>query len=83
MTFNTVSKRYQGTGILKSDCKQPLRIGIIRALNECTGETIKQWKTRFPLFNIYTYFGHVLASSTFQCFDKENVHLECKFELIK
>ena len=24
----------QGTGILKSDCKQPLRIGIIRALNE-------------------------------------------------
>ena len=23
---------YQGTGILKSDCKQPLRIGIIRAL---------------------------------------------------
>ena len=24
-------------GILKSDCKQPLRIGIIRALNECTG----------------------------------------------
>ena len=37
VTFNTVSKRYQGTGILKSDCKQPLRIGIIRALNECTG----------------------------------------------
>ena len=34
---HTVSKRYQGTGILKSDCKQPLRIGIIRALNECTG----------------------------------------------
>ena len=37
MTLSTVSKRYQGTGILKSDCQQPLRIGIIRALNECTG----------------------------------------------
>ena len=41
MTFNTVSKRYQGTGILKSDCKQPLRIGIIRALNECTGRLFR------------------------------------------
>ena len=41
MSFNTVSKRYQGTGILKSDCKQPLRIGIIRALNECTGRLFR------------------------------------------
>ena len=41
MTFNTVSKRYQGTGVLKSDCKQPLRIGIIRALNECTGRLFR------------------------------------------
>ena len=41
MTFNTVSKRYQGTGILKSDCKQPQRIGIIRALNECTGRLFR------------------------------------------
>ena len=31
----------QGTGILKSDCKQPLRIGIIRALNECTGRLFR------------------------------------------
>ena len=37
MTFNTVSKMYQGTGILKSDCEQPLRIEIIRALIECMG----------------------------------------------
>ena len=29
------------TGILKSDCKQPLRIGIIRALNECTGRLFR------------------------------------------
>ena len=35
------SKRYQGTRILKSDCKQPLRIGIIRALNECTGRLFR------------------------------------------
>ena len=41
MTSNTVSKRYQGTGILKSDCKQPLRIGIISALNECTGRLFR------------------------------------------
>ena len=41
VTFNTVSKRYQGTGILKSDCKQLLRIGIIRALNECTGRLFR------------------------------------------
>ena len=41
MTFNIVSKRYQGTVILKSDCKQPLRIGIIRALNECTGRLFR------------------------------------------
>ena len=32
---------YQGTGILKSDCKQPLRIEIIRALNECTGRLFR------------------------------------------
>ena len=38
MTFNTVSERYQETGILNSDCKQPPRIGIIRTLNECTGD---------------------------------------------
>ena len=31
----------QGTEILKSDCKQPLRIGIIRALNECTGRRFR------------------------------------------
>ena len=37
----TVSKMYQGTGILKSDCKQPLRIGIIRALNEGTGRLFR------------------------------------------
>ena len=37
----TKSKRYQGTGILKGDCKQPLRIGIIRALNECTGRPFR------------------------------------------
>ena len=41
MIFNTVSKRYQGTGILKNDCKQPLRIGIISALNECTGRLFR------------------------------------------
>ena len=41
MTFNTVSERNQGTGILKNDCKQPLRIGIIRALNECTGRLFR------------------------------------------
>ena len=29
------------TGILKGDCKQPLRIGIIRALNECTGRRFR------------------------------------------
>ena len=34
---NTVSKRFQGTGILKT----PLRIGIIRALNECTGRLFR------------------------------------------
>ena len=44
VTFNTVSKRYQGTGIFKSDCKQPLRIGIIRALNECTGRLFRATK---------------------------------------
>ena len=33
-------EKYQGTGILKSDCQQPLRIGIIRALNECTGDLL-------------------------------------------
>ena len=38
MTFNTVSKRYQETGILKGDCKQPLRIGILRALNDVPGD---------------------------------------------
>ena len=41
VTFNSVSKRYQETGILKGDCKQPLRIGIIRALNECTGRIFR------------------------------------------
>ena len=41
MTSNTVSKRFKGTGILKSDCKQPLRIGIISALNECTGRLFR------------------------------------------
>ena len=41
MTFNTGSKRYQGTGILKGDCNQPLRIGIIRALNEGTGRLFR------------------------------------------
>ena len=41
MTFNTVSKMYQGTGILKGDYKQPLRIEKIRALNECTGRLFR------------------------------------------
>ena len=37
----TVLAWYQGTGIWKSDCKQPLRIEIIRALNECTGRLFR------------------------------------------
>ena len=41
MASNTVLKWYQGTGILKIDCKQPLRIGIIRALNECRGRIFR------------------------------------------
>ena len=44
--------RYQGTGILKGDCKQPLSIGIIRALNECTGR----------LFRGTTRHNHVAAT---------------------
>ena len=44
--LGTVSKILLGGlnrfyGILKSDCKQPLRIGIIRALNECTGRLFR------------------------------------------
>ena len=31
----------QRTGILKSDRKQPLRIGIIRAFSECTGRLFR------------------------------------------
>ena len=36
---HTTSKHYKY--VLKSDCKQPLRIGIIRALNECTGRLFR------------------------------------------
>ena len=39
----TVEPRWakQQTKKLKSDCKQPLRIGIIRALDECTGRLFR------------------------------------------
>ena len=53
MTFNTVSKRYQGTGILKGDCKQPLRIEIIRALNECTERLFRAKTTSRVSFDHY------------------------------
>ena len=35
------NQKYQGTGISKSDCKQSLRIGIIRVLNKCTGRLFR------------------------------------------
>ena len=41
ISFPQNQKYHQGSGILKSDCKQSLRIGIIRALNKCTGRLFR------------------------------------------
>ena len=65
--------RNQGTGTLKSDCKQSLGIGIIRAINKCTGRL-------FRAATQHTYKSSDISMNVSQtlrthCEHIENVHM--------